>query len=204
MVTSRATLTIGLMDLLEPNKKNPSIERVCQIVSACCYAIAGIKGYIHCSVFMAAAVKALCSASSDIVSDIHAMVKGTALPPILDKMYSGARWLNGPNTGVTTSKTKMTMATTLPKVGHLRPLSGPSEIQTARREYTAVKALPSVGYSFWKVISDAIIRSRVWSHNLGNCVNRLLAHFVVSFEPEHEGCSWLTSEWLHGENQGEQ
>lgn len=43
------------------------------------------------------------------------------------------------------------MAMTLAKIinGQRRPLRGPSEIQTAAREYTAVKALPMVGYSFW-------------------------------------------------------
>lgn len=80
----------------------------------------------------------------------YAIVKGTALPPILDRIYSGARCENGPKTGVTTRSTKITIATRFPKmiVGQRRPRRGPSEIQTARREYTAVNALPSVGYSF--------------------------------------------------------
>jgi hypothetical protein len=79
------------------------------------------------------------------------MVNGTALPPIEDRIYSGALWEKGPNTGVTTSNVKITMATRFPKmiVGQRRPLNGPSEIQTARREYTAVKAFPMVGYSFY-------------------------------------------------------
>jgi hypothetical protein len=78
------------------------------------------------------------------------MVSGTALPPIEDMIYSGARWEKGPNTGVTTSSVKITIATKFPNkiTGYRRPLKGPSEIQTAKREYTAVKALPRVGYSF--------------------------------------------------------
>jgi hypothetical protein len=62
------------------------------------------------------------------------MVNGTALPPIEDKIQSGARCEKGPKTGVTTSKAKMTIATRFPKmiVGQRRPLRGPSEIQTAR------------------------------------------------------------------------
>lgn len=86
--------------------------------------------------FIAAAVKALCSALSEINSDIHAMVKGTAVPPIEDTMYSGALWEKGPNTGVTTRRTKITMATRFPKiiVGQRRPLKGPSESQTAVKE----------------------------------------------------------------------
>jgi len=62
----------------------------------------------------------------------------------------------GPNTGVTTSKTKITMAIKFEKriIGKRRPPRGPSEIQTARREYAAVKTLPMVGYSFytWRII----------------------------------------------------
>jgi hypothetical protein len=84
-------------------------------------------------------------------SAIHAMVKGTMLPPIDDTMYKGARWANGPITGVTASRVKMTMAIVFENsmTGHRRPLRGPSEIQTQVKEYTAVKALPIVGYWFF-------------------------------------------------------
>jgi hypothetical protein len=49
----------------------------------------------HCSVFIDAAVKALCSALSEISSAIQAMVNGTMLPPIDERMYNGARCENG-------------------------------------------------------------------------------------------------------------
>lgn len=86
--------------------------------------------------FIAAAVKARCSALSEMSSAIHAIVKGTMLPPIEETMYSGARCENGPITGVTASKVKTMMAIMLEKrmMGHLRPRSGPSEIQTQVRE----------------------------------------------------------------------
>lgn len=81
----------------------------------------------------------------------YAMVNGTTLAPIEDTIYSGARCENGPNTGVTTSRTKTTMATRFENriTGYRRPRRGPSEIHTASKEYTAVKALPIVGYSFY-------------------------------------------------------
>ena len=43
-------------------------------------------GNLHWSVFIVAAVKALCSALSAINSAIHAIVKGVAVAPIEDKM----------------------------------------------------------------------------------------------------------------------
>ena len=95
-------------------------------------------------------------------SDIHAIVKGTILPPMDDTMYNGARCEKGPMTGVTASKVNTMMAIMLEKrmIGHRRPRNGPSEIQTQVKEYTAVKALPSVGYSFCQVVSasDSTIR----------------------------------------------
>lgn len=68
-------------------------------------------------------------------------------------MYNGARCEKGPMTGVTASKVKMMTAIMLEKriTGHRRPFNGPSEIQTQVKEYTAVKALPSVGYSFYQM-----------------------------------------------------
>jgi hypothetical protein len=100
-------------------------------------------------------VKARCSALSEMSSDIHAIVKGTILPPMDDTMYNGARCEKGPMTGVTASKVNTTMAIMLENrmIGHRRPRNGPSEIQTQVKEYTAVKALPSVGYSFCQVAS---------------------------------------------------
>lgn len=85
----------------------------------------------------------------------YAIVNGTALPPILDTIYSGALCENGPNTGVTTRRVNITIATMFPKimVGQRGLRSGPSEIQTARMEYTAVNALPRVGYSFYDIRS---------------------------------------------------
>lgn len=129
---------------------------------------------LHWRVFIEAAVNALCSALSEISSAIHAIVNGTALPPMEDTIYSGARCENGPNTGVTTSNTKITMAAKFPKmiVGQRRPRSGPSEIQTARREYTAVNALPRVGYSFYftrgfnqksMIIQEEDIKHTIWA-----------------------------------------
>ena len=134
----------------------------------------------------------------------HAIVKGTALPPIEDTMYRGARWEKGPNTGVTTSKTKITMATKFPKMimGQRRPLMGPSEIQSARREYTTVKALPRVGYSFYNKRTfsqcDSYALSNIWETcNLGNAVDSWFVRFVMRFKPENERSGWLTSKGLH-------
>lgn len=64
------------------------------------------------------------------------MVNGTQLTPNPDTMYSGARWEKGPNTGVTASKVKTTIAIRFEKmmIGQRRPLRGPSEIHTQRRE----------------------------------------------------------------------
>ena len=85
---------------------------------------------------MLAAVNALCSAFSLMSSAIHAMVRGTILPPILDKMYRGALCEKGPMTGVTASRVKMIIAMKLEKriTGQRRPRRGPSEIQTQTRE----------------------------------------------------------------------
>jgi hypothetical protein len=104
----------------------------------------------HCRVFIEAAVNARCSALSEMSSAIHAIVKGTMLPPIVDTMYSGALCEKGPMTGVTASNVKMMIAHILEKrmTGHRRPLRGPSDIHTHVNEYTAVKALHRVGYSF--------------------------------------------------------
>jgi hypothetical protein len=74
--------------------------------------------------------------------------------------------------GVTTSRVNMIMAIRFPKmiVGQRRPLNGPSEIQTARREYTAVKALPRVGYSFYienfSVSLFTVFRVKKWQHTI--------------------------------------
>ncbi|KAL1610699.1 hypothetical protein SLS60_002369 [Paraconiothyrium brasiliense] len=59
-------------------------------------------------------------------SAIHAIVKGTILPPIDDTMYSGARCEKGPMTGVTTSKAKTTIAIIFENkmIGHRRPRKG--------------------------------------------------------------------------------
>ena len=56
-----------------------------------------------------------------------------------------------PMTGVTASNTKTMIAIILEKsmTGHRRPRSGPSDSQTQVKEYTAVKAFPKVGYSFY-------------------------------------------------------
>lgn len=106
--------------------------------------------YEHCSVFIEAAVNARCSALLEMSSAIQAMVNGTILPPIVDTMYSGALCEKGPMTGVTASSVKIMIAIMLEKrmTGHRRPLRGPSDIHTQVKEYTAVKALQRVGYSF--------------------------------------------------------
>jgi hypothetical protein len=98
----------------------------------------------------------------------------------------------------------MTIATRFPKmiIGKRRPLKGPSEIQTARREYTTVKALPMVGYSFYMknhLVSLASVQRalRGETYNLGDGIDRWFAGYVVCFKPENEGGSWLTSKWLH-------
>ena len=56
-------------------------------------------------------------------------------------------------TGVTASNTNTTIAIIFENrmTGHRRPRKGPSEIHTHVREYTAVKALPRVGYSFYHI-----------------------------------------------------
>lgn len=61
-------------------------------------------------------------------------------------------------TGVAASNAKTTMAITLENkmTGHRLPFSGPSEIQTHVKPYTAVKALPMVGYVFWSHWIDPI------------------------------------------------
>lgn len=53
-------------------------------------------------------------------------------------------------TGVAASKEKTMMAIMLENkmTGQRRPLSGPSDIQTHVKPYTAVKAFPIVGYVF--------------------------------------------------------
>jgi hypothetical protein len=53
-------------------------------------------------------------------------------------------------TGVAASKANTMMAIMLENkmTGHRRPSSGPSEIQTHVKTYTAVKAFPMVGYVF--------------------------------------------------------
>jgi hypothetical protein len=106
--------------------------------------------YSHCKVFIDAAVKARCSALSEMSSAIHAIVNGTMLPPIDDTMYKGARWENGPMTGVTARSVNTMMAIVFENsmTGHRRPLRGPSDSHTQVNEYAAVKALPIVGYWF--------------------------------------------------------
>lgn len=111
-------------------------------------------------------------------SAIHAIVKGTILPPMDDIIYNGARCEKGPMTGVTTNKANMTMAIMFENsmTGHRRPLKGPSEIQTQVNEYTAVKALPRVGYSFCRVSSafeSVMHRTRVRkaTYDLSHCVD---------------------------------
>lgn len=81
---------------------------------------------------MDAAVKARCSAFSEISSAIHAIVKDTILPPIEETMYNGARRENRPITGVVASRMNTIMATMLENrmTGHRRPFNGLSEIQT--------------------------------------------------------------------------
>ena len=103
-------------------------------------------------------MKALCSALSERSSAIQAKVSGTMLPPIEDTMYSGARCEKGPMTGVAASKAKMTMAIMLENkmTGHRLPFNGQSEIQTHNKPYTAVKALPIVGYVFCSFQVNAV------------------------------------------------
>lgn len=80
----------------------------------------------------------------------YAMINGTQLGPMLATMYKGARCRKGPKTGVTARSVKTTMPIKLENMitGHRRPRRGPSDTQTAIREYAATNAFPMVGYSF--------------------------------------------------------
>jgi hypothetical protein len=66
--------------------------------------------------------------------------------------------------------------------GRRRPRRGPSEIQTATREYAAVKAFPRVGYSFlrFKVcLANTLIQNAGTTYYLCNTVYGLFARFVM-------------------------
>jgi hypothetical protein len=98
----------------------------------------------------------------------------------------------------------MMMATRFPKmiVGQRRPRRGPSEIQTARSEYTAVKALLIVGYSFLSreqfcQCITRLINRDLETYYLGNGIDEWFACLVVRFQPENERCGRLASKGLH-------
>jgi hypothetical protein len=83
-------------------------------------------------------------------SAIHVIINGTILPPIVETIDNGARCENGPMIGLVASSEKMMTAIMLEKrmIGHRRPLRWPSESHVHVKEYTVVKALLRVGYSF--------------------------------------------------------
>lgn len=171
---------VWLVDLLEPNQGNPCIESVFKFCSQLVIQWDEAVNWrltlhgVHTSrgerSLLGIVGKQLCHPTLKIhntlavtfIGDLnhecprtYAMVNGTAAPPIPEQIQSGARWEKGPKTGVAASRLNMTMATRFPKIiiGQRRPFKGPSDIQTAVREYTAVNAFESVGYSFYPRIT---------------------------------------------------